>query len=70
MIKKNLYDVYSDYCRSNNLYDKYGIATVCISKHKTQGKWIFKLEDAHKLKPTVYIAGSHQKVKKYMLENM
>ena len=66
-----LSDVYSEYIRSNKLYDKYGIATVTLKRYRNkEGKRIVSLEDAWKLEPTVYVKGSWQKVAKYMQEHM
>ena len=66
-----LSDVYGEYIRSNNLYDKYGIATVTLKRYRNkEGKRIVSLEDAWKLEPTVYVKGSWQKVAKYMQEHM
>ena len=54
-----LSDVYGEYIRSNNLYDKYGIATVTLKRYRNkEGKRIVSLEDAWKLEPTVYVKGS------------
>ena len=66
-----LSDVYGEYIRSNNLYDKYGIATVTLKRYRNkEGKRNVSLEDAWKLEPTVYVKGSWQKVAKYMQEHM
>ena len=66
-----LSDAYSEYIRSNNLYDKYGIATVTLKRYRNkEGKRIVSLEDAWKLEPTVYVKGSWQKVTKYMQEHI
>ena len=51
-----LSDVYSEYVTSNNLYDKYGIATVTLKRYRNkEGKRIVSLKDAWKLEPTVYV---------------
>lgn len=66
-----LSNVYSEYVTRNNLYDKYGIATVTLKKYRNKdGKRIVSLEDAWKLNPTIYVRGSWQKVAKYMTEHM
>ena len=57
-----LSDVYSEYITNNKLYDKYGIATITLKRYRNkEGKRIVSLEDAWKLKPTVYVKGSWQK---------
>ena len=66
-----LSDIYGEYIISNNLYDKYGIATVTLKRYRNkEGKRIVSLEDAWKLEPTVYVKGSWQKVAKYMKEHI
>ena len=41
-----LSDVYGEYIKSNNLYDKYGIATVTLKRYRNkEGKRIVSLED-------------------------
>ena len=70
-VKMKLSDVYGKYVASNNLYDKYGIATVTLKRYRNkEGKRIVSLEDAWKLEPTVYVKGSWQKVAKYMEEHI
>ena len=69
--KITLDQMFGVYCEEFHLYDKYGINTVAKGMYRTKdGKRVYYLEDAFKMKPTCYVKGSWQSVRNYMYDKV